>query len=183
MAPDVPPARARRALVIGRFQPPHRGHLHCVEAAARAAERFVVAIGSAQRSHTLRDPFTVGERVELVAWSLKDVGLHAEHVLPVPDLDQYHLWVAQVQAYVPAFDLIVTANPMTARLFEDAGVRVVRMEAQDRDRLSGTEVRRRLVAGISVTDLVTPSVAAFLDRPEVHARFEALRKAREGLHG
>ena len=142
-----------------------------------------MAIGSAQRSHTMRDPFTVGERVELVASSLRDVGLSAEHILPIPDLDQYHLWVAQVQAYVPQFDLIVSANPMTANLFEAAGVRVLRMEAQDRERLSGTEVRRRLIAGISVTDLVAPSVAAFLDRPEVHARFEALRKAREGHHG
>lgn len=175
--PQDPP---RRALVIGRFQPPHRGHLHCLETAARLADRLIVVVGSAQASHTLRDPFTAGERIEMIRLALTDVDLQAEHILPVPDLNQYHLWVSQVEAYTPPFDVVVTGNPMTAILFEARGYRVERVPVQDRAHLSGTEVRRRLLAGISVTDLVTRSVAAILDRPATHARFTALRAGREG---
>lgn len=175
--------RARRALVLGRFQPPHRGHLHCLETAARLADDFVVVIGSAQASHTMHDPFTAGERVELVQSALNDVDLAAEHIIPVPDLNQFHLWVAHVEAYVPPFDLVVAGNPITALLFEEAGYHVERVVPQDRDHLSGTEVRRRLLAGLSVTDLVPRSVAASLERADLRARFDALRRAREGHHG
>lgn len=177
------PKRPSRALVIGRFQPPHRGHLACLRTAADAADEVIVVVGSAQRSHTLRDPFTAGERIEMLQAALKDEGMSASAIVPVPDLEQYHLWVAHVAAFVPAFDVVVTGSPMTERLFVDAGHRVLRIDLVERDGLSGTGLRRRLFAGERIDEAVTPSVSTFLSRPHLLDRLQALADAAEGARG
>lgn len=166
----------RRALVVGRFQPPHHGHLHCLKEAADGVDSIVVVIGSAQRSHTPENPLTAGERVELLSGLAKDEGIPVEHVIPVPDLDQYHLWVSHVEGYVPSFDRVVGANPLTLHLFEQAGYPVHRVETQKRDRWSGTEIRRRLYAGEDPAQLLPDRVARFLKTEPLQSRFQALAK-------
>ncbi len=177
-APTGP--RDTRALVVGRFQPPHRGHLQVLETAAAAADEVIVVIGSAQRSHVASNPLTAGERVEALGGLLLDGGVKAAHVIPVPDLDQYHLWVAHVAAHVPAFDVVVAANPLTLHLFSKAGYAVKRVEPVNRETWSGTRIRGRLLAGEPVHDWVTPRVARFLEQEEIQARFQAIAAGRQG---
>lgn len=175
--------RPVRALVIGRFQPPHRGHLACIRAAAESADEVVVVVGSAQRSHTRTDPFTAGERIEMLRLACQDEGIRVDHIIPVPDLDQYHLWVAHVGAHVPRYDLVVTGSPMTEYLFQQEGVRVERIPVREREAWSGTALRRRLLAGDTPGDAATPSVQAFLQEAAIRGRFRALAEAAEGKQG
>lgn len=168
---------------MGRFQPPHQGHITCIRAAQEAADEVVIVVGSAQRSHTVRDPFTAGERLEMLHLALRDAGLDAAYLVPVPDLDQYHLWVAHVRSQVPAFDVVVTGSPMTERLFLDAGCEVIRIDPVARERLQGTELRRRWFAGAPIDDAVSPGVAAFLGQRPLQDRMRALAEAAEGTRG
>lgn len=181
--PDPSDPPASRALVIGRFQPPHRGHLQVLEAAADAAREVIVVVGSAQRSHVFSDPLTAGERMEALRGLLLDGEVKVDYMVPVPDLGQYHLWVAHVAAHVPAFDVVVAANPLTLHLFSKAGYDVKRVEPINRDQWSGTEIRRRLLAGEPIGDEVTPRVARFLEQEEIQARFEAIAGSRPGASG
>lgn len=175
--------RPRTALVIGRFQPPHHGHVALVQAALAHADEVIVAIGSAQASHTVSDPFTAGERIVLLEAALDAADLPRPRMIPVPDLGQYHLWVAHVSAYVPPYDLVVTGSPLTERLFADAGVPVHRMDPVERDRYQATEVRRRLFAGEDIDALVPDPVARMLSGSPYKERLEAIRAAREGDQG
>ncbi len=50
------------ALLIGRFQPFHNGHLEVVKTISKKCDRMIIGIGSAQLSHTFENPFTAGER-------------------------------------------------------------------------------------------------------------------------
>jgi nicotinamide-nucleotide adenylyltransferase len=59
-----------RGFYIGRFQPYHNGHQHMVEEIIEEVDELVLGIGSADASHTVRNPFTAGER-----W---------EHLVPAP---------------------------------------------------------------------------------------------------
>jgi nicotinamide-nucleotide adenylyltransferase len=59
-----------RGLFIGRFQPFHLGHLATVKFALKNVEELVIIIGSAQKSHELRNPFTAGERIQMIKDSL-----------------------------------------------------------------------------------------------------------------
>lgn len=175
--------KASRALVVGRFQPPHRGHLEVLRAAVDSAREVVVVVGSAQRSHTVKNPLTSGERVEGLTALFKDEGLQVALVIPVMDLDQYHLWVAHVEAHVPPFDLVVSANPMTLHLFKEAGYPTKRVELVDRERLSGTRIRQMLFAGEDVSSHLTPGVLRLLERPEIQARLQAIQAQSRGPSG
>lgn len=53
-------------LIVGRFQPFHHGHELMVARALDDCHYVVICIGSAQESRTLRNPFTVEERIALI---------------------------------------------------------------------------------------------------------------------
>jgi cytidyltransferase-like protein len=62
----------RVGLVVGRFQPPHRGHLPLLWAAAAACDLVVVGIGSSERHGTWEDPLTFEERAACLRAVLGD---------------------------------------------------------------------------------------------------------------
>ncbi len=47
-----------RGFYIGRFQPYHQGHHRVVQDIAEEVDELVVGIGSADQSHSVRNPFT-----------------------------------------------------------------------------------------------------------------------------
>ncbi|MEM2966110.1 MAG: adenylyltransferase/cytidyltransferase family protein, partial [Candidatus Nitrosocaldaceae archaeon] len=55
-----------KGLFIGRFQPFHNGHLEAIRFALKQVEILWIVIGSAQRSHEQRNPFTAGERLSMI---------------------------------------------------------------------------------------------------------------------
>ncbi len=50
------------ALVLGRFQPVHKGHMEVLLKCVGECGHLIVGIGSAQSSHLPDNPFTAGER-------------------------------------------------------------------------------------------------------------------------
>jgi nicotinamide-nucleotide adenylyltransferase len=164
-----------RALLVGRFQPPHRGHLHAIRDAARRHDVVYVGVGSAQHSHTPDNPFTVGERFELLTQALAAARLARVHLFPLPDLHRHAAWVAHVEALLPPFDVVLTNNPLTRRLFAAAGYRVHPVALWRPDACRGREIRRRWSAGLDATPLLTPAVARGLERIRGPERGRALR--------
>lgn len=67
MKPDSPPDLA---VLIGRFQPFHRGHLGLLENALGLAPRALLVVGSAGGPRQVRNPFTETERIETIRQSL-----------------------------------------------------------------------------------------------------------------
>ena len=83
-------------LFIGRFQPFHNGHLNLVNhIMEESSEKLILAIGSAQESHTLENPFTAGERYSMIASAMEDEGIKGCHPIPVPDIKRYNAWLAK----------------------------------------------------------------------------------------
>jgi len=52
-----------RGLLVGRMQPVHLGHLQVIRRILDEVDEVIIGVGSAQLSHTIKDPFTAGERV------------------------------------------------------------------------------------------------------------------------
>ncbi|MCI4330957.1 MAG: nicotinamide-nucleotide adenylyltransferase [Thermoplasmata archaeon] len=157
-----------RGLLVGRFQPFHLGHLSVVRTirAQRADAPLILGIGSAQASHTADNPFTAGERFEMISRALAEAGV--DHCEPVPlfDIDRHAVWVAHLTSILPPFDLVYTNNPLTRVLFEDAGFRVEAPALVDRVRFEGTSVRRSMVSGDTWRECVPTAVATYLR--EIH---------------
>ena len=74
-----------RALFLGRFQPFHKGHLMVISGIAREAEYLVIAVGSAQYSHSQENPFTAGERYTMISRTLKAQNIENYHIVVIED--------------------------------------------------------------------------------------------------
>ncbi|MES2206857.1 MAG: bifunctional nicotinamide-nucleotide adenylyltransferase/Nudix hydroxylase [Pseudomonadota bacterium] len=55
---------------IGRFQPFHKGHESVVQHALKLCRTLVILIGSAERPRSIKDPWTVQERINMIERSL-----------------------------------------------------------------------------------------------------------------
>ncbi len=155
----------RRALYLGRFQPIHNGHLWAINHALKSCDELVIAVGSAQKSHETHDPFTTGERLQMIRLALKEAKIDSEKlmIIAIPDTWESHsLWVSRVKSYCDNFDAVFSNQPLVIRLFREAGFKIERIPLYKRNMLSGTELRRRMLEGDSWEDSVPRSVAKFI---------------------
>jgi nicotinamide-nucleotide adenylyltransferase len=152
----------KRGFYIGRFQPYHNGHQSVLEHIATDVDEIIIGIGSAQLSHQIDNPFTAGERVLMITRSLESLGWPF-YVIPIEDIQRNSLWVAHVRSMAPPFDTIYSSNPLVVRLFGEAGFDVQSPAMYERETLSGTEIRRRILEARPWKDLVPPAVVQVIE--------------------
>jgi nicotinamide-nucleotide adenylyltransferase len=153
-----------RGLYVGRFQPFHLGHLQAIKHVLKESDEAVVAIGSAQYSHNITNPFTAGERLVMIRRALEEAEIDfcSVWVVPVPDVHLHMLWVAALEGYTPRFNVVYSNEPLTRRLFMEAGYKVKRIKFFERKDYNSTLVREKMLHDDSWTTLVPKSVAAFI---------------------
>ena len=154
-----------RGLYVGRFQPFHRGHEMVVDEISDDVDEVVVAVGSAQMSHTLRNPFTAGERVSMITKTLEDRETTV-YAIPVEDLNRNAVWTTHVRSMCPPFDVVYSNNPLIVRLFEEEGTEVRENVLFERDRFSGSEIRSRMLEEGDWRSLVPDAVEDVVDEVE-----------------
>lgn len=152
-----------RGLFIGRFQPFHLGHLQALRWVLSRCDEAVIGIGSAQFSHSPENLFTVGERIEMIRRVLVKEGLANRCIIvAIPDIGQHALWVSVVRQYCPRFDEVFTNEPLTRRLFIEAGFKVSPIPYFNREVYDATRIRRLMAEGGRWEEYVHSEVAAFI---------------------
>ncbi|MCX2819306.1 nicotinamide-nucleotide adenylyltransferase [Haladaptatus sp. F3-133] len=151
-----------RGLYVGRFQPFHKGHERVVDDIMDDVDEVVVAVGSAQKSHTLRNPFTAGERVSMITKALEDRD-ETVYAIPVEDLNRNAVWTTHVRSMCPPFETVYSNNPLIVRLFEEDDVEVRECVLFERDRFSGRVIRERMRDGGDWRALVPDEVEKVVD--------------------
>jgi nicotinamide-nucleotide adenylyltransferase len=154
-----------RGLYVGRFQPFHLGHLGAIKAALREVDELVIVIGSAQYSHNINNPFTAGERLVMVRCALQEANLSYSKlwIVPVPDVHLHMLWVSAVEGYTPKFNVCYSNEPLTQRLFMEAGYEVRGIPFFNRKQYMSTLIREKMLQGDDDwKELVPKSVADFI---------------------
>lgn len=138
--------------------------MHCVQYVLSKVAEVIIAIGSAQFSHTLHNPFTAGERVTMIRLAMGEVKIDASkyYLIPIRDLRIHDLWVPHLVSQTPRFEIVFSNEPVTSRLFKEAGYRVEPIPFMDRESYSATEIRERVVKGSSWEKLVPTSIAAYI---------------------
>lgn len=134
-----------RALYVGRFQPYHLGHHEVIKKIAKEVDELIVGIGSAQKSHTVSDPFTGGERVMMVSRSLMELDI-IYYVIPIADVDRHSIWVSHIRSLTPPFSIVYSNNPLVIGLFSETKIETRRSPLFKRSIYSGTEIRRRMIS-------------------------------------
>jgi nicotinamide-nucleotide adenylyltransferase len=149
--------------MIGRFQPLHNGHMAVIRKCAAESENLTIGIGSAQYSHDRDNPFTAGERYLMINEVMKEEGITNYCIVPIEDINRYSLWVAQVESLSPPFTRVYSNNPLTRRLFSEAGYELRDSPLYNREVYSGTVVRQKMVEGDDWRELVPGKVAEIVD--------------------
>jgi nicotinamide-nucleotide adenylyltransferase len=169
----------KRGLYVGRFQPFHLGHLSAVKAVLEDVDELVITVGSAQYSHTMANPFTAGERLVMVRRALEEAGLDCRRVwiVPVPDVHLHMLWVSALEGYTPKFDAVYSNEPLTRRLFTEAGYKVKGIKFFERKIYSSTDIRAKMVNGESWKKFLPKSVADFITEIDGISRLGDLAKS------
>lgn len=165
----------KRGFYIGRFQPYHNGHQTVLEHIAGKVDEIIIGIGSAQLSHITDNPFTAGERVLMLTRALTTLDC-PYYVIPIEDVQRNALWVAHVRSMTPPFDICYSSNPLVVRLFQEAGVKVQSPDMYERDLLSGTEIRRRILEGKSWQKLVPPAVVQVMKEIDGEKRLRQIAR-------
>ena len=153
-----------RGLYVGRFQPFHLGHIDAIKEVLKFVDELVIAIGSAQYSHNLTNPFTAGERLVMIRQALKeaDVDYSRIWIVPVPDVHLHMLWVSALEGYTPRFNVVFSNEPLTRRLFTEAGYKVKSIRFFAREIYTSTLIRSKMLKDDSWASLVPKSVAEFI---------------------
>ncbi len=171
-----------RALFIGRFQPFHLGHLKAIEWILEREDEVIVAIGSPQYGLNYENPFTTGERIEMIVRALREYGIYDRCIIAiVPDTGGMHyLWATLVLSYVPKFDVAYSNNHFVKFLLERAGVKVLSIPFFNRERYCGKYIRKLMVEGGPWEELVPKSVAQFIKEIKGEERVRVLWEVEYG---
>jgi len=134
------------------------GHIAAIKFAFTNVDELIIVIGSSQASYDTQNPFTAGERLSMIKDSLNaDTMIDCKKTLivPVPDTNVHSTWTHTVDMLVPKYDVVFTNNAFTGYLFIQRNITVTEPKLLNRDNLSGTEIRRRMLKKIKWTHLVT----------------------------
>jgi len=142
-------------------------------------DELVLVVGSAQYSHDVDNPFTAGERLVMIREALLDekVDLRRVWLVPVPDVHLHMMWVAALTGYTPRFVAVYSNEPLTRRLFTEAGYKVSNIPLYDRKIYSSTEIRQRMVKDEAWEKCVPKKVATFIKQIDGVNRLRDLNKS------
>ncbi len=161
--------------MVGRFQPFHLGHLHLAEQILKEGD-LAVAVAGAQFNHIEKDPFTAGERIEMIHASLAEAGADMARctVSAVENQPNAAAWPAYLRSALPEFGAAYSGNAYVRALLKGAGIRAAEPAMLDRGNLSGSRIRSLMASGGNWRPLVPPAAARVIERAGGPARMAAI---------
>ena len=152
-------------LFIGRFQPFHLGHQEAIHLALKKVDILHVIIGSSNKSHNQKNPFTYSERWRMINLALINARIPSEKIFitPIPDLNNHKKWKEHIDFFVQDYDIVFTNDSETKNVFEKEGVKVSKIPFKNRKVLAGTQIRKRMASKKDWNNLVPNVVYEYIN--------------------
>jgi nicotinamide-nucleotide adenylyltransferase len=147
-----------RALLIGRFQPPHLGHLELLKRLAERFEHVVIVLGERKIDHD--NPFTARKRLRMLKVALAAEGIHNYSLHVVRDVGDCRRWANGI-ARKAKFDVVFSNSSRVRKLFGSMGFEVRRCRRYYG--ISGKAIRAAMAAGKPWQQLVPAAVLEQID--------------------
>ena len=161
-------------LLIGRFQPFHLGHLDAVLFGLSRTENLFICIGSSNKSNERRNPFSAKERREMIISSIEPSMAERIKIFDIPDVGDHEKWAFEIDKIVPKYDVVFTNDEFTQTLFEKREMNVVPVVLKDREKFSGTNIRKLIADDKNWQDLVPRGTKKVLDLIDAKNRLKNL---------
>ena len=159
---------------MGRFQPYHLGHHNALLNSLKSVNEMVIVVGSSKESFQPENPFTAGERIEMISEALRESKIYGKcFIIPVDDIKEYALWTQRIKSFSPNFGVVFTNNPLVKELFEADGYKVEKMVSNSKH-IESTSVREKIMKGGSLADLVPASVENYLKKINARKRINSI---------
>ncbi len=136
-------------VVIGRFQPFHRGHIALVKEIVRRQKKIIIVIGSKQYSRVPENPFTFEERIRMVRKTIQGYKIPAQNVeiVTIEDKHDAPKWTDEVCALLPQNAVVYSNSEWIRELFRSRGYCLGDIVKFHFDEFNGTAIRSKLYAG------------------------------------
>lgn len=133
------------AVIIGRFQPFHLGHLYLIKYATSKATKIVIFIGSSNVTN-VNNPFSYKKRKKMIEQTLLEHNLSKKviSIIPIKDYPSDTLWLRKVLQKCKHIDVIIGHNSWVNNLFIEKGYEVIIPPFYKRNIYSGTKIRKNL---------------------------------------
>ncbi|MFC1655759.1 nicotinamide-nucleotide adenylyltransferase [Patescibacteria group bacterium] len=136
----------KQALFVGRFQPFHLGHLSVIKNILQSEDRVIIVTGSAEENHKPENPFTAGERFQMIETALLAEGIKHDQftIIPIRNVENFILWTAHVDQYIPPVYKVYTGSQIVKELYLSYG----KYEIQDIEMvsgISGSRIREKML--------------------------------------
>lgn len=167
--------RKERALFIGRFQPFHHGHYYALGKLMKKFDEVVVVIGSSEDCFSSENPFTCGERIEMLRCCFGRNDLARMIVVPVPDVNDNTVWVDHVLMHIPPIHEVYSNNQLVKLLFSKHGILVKSIDFHDRGAKEGAYIRKLMGNGDAAWKRHIPKgVVEYLDSIDAEKRIRKI---------
>ena len=168
-----------RGLMMGRFQPFHLGHMDLVRQILKECDEVVIAITSSQFNYLEKDPFTAGERIEMIHDSLKesDVDLTRCIILALDNQFNIATWSSYLKSMLPQFDKVYSGNDFVKMLLGDSKIKVVTPEFLDRKQYNATKIRSMIISDGDWQKFVPSAVVEFIKKINGKNRIEIINNS------
>ena len=169
-----------RGLYIGRFQPFHNGHYMVIKDILKNEDEVIVCVAASQFSYTITNPFSSGERIEMILRSIKSLRDRII-VLSSENMDSNSLWVENIIDTFPRFETVYTNNTLVKLLWEKRGFKVSEIKFFEKDKYNGTRIRELISEGDKWEDLVTNETKDYIKEIKGEDRIKEIYKIEEKL--
>lgn len=160
----------KRGLFIGRFNPPHYGHLTALKTILEEnnLDEVIIGIGSAQESFTITNPFSAGERFEMIELGIEEMKLNSRNIIiiPIPDINNNNQWVDYIRSFLPNFHIVYSNNPLVKLLIEkNQNLEVRSIKLNNRKEFSSTNIRSKIINEDKLwKEFIPNSIADYLEK-------------------
>ena len=164
---------------MGRFQPFHLGHLDLAKQILDECDEIIIAITSSQFNYLEKDPFTAGERIQMIHDSLKESSLDLNRCYIVSLENQFNIatWSSYLKSSLPYFDKVYSGNDYVSMLLSDSKILVVKPKFLDRPKYNATLIRSKIISGDSWKEFVPNAVFELLNKINAEKRLKVISKS------
>ena len=170
---------SEKGLIIGRFQPLHKGHFSVLQEITEECDSIMVGIGSAQAKRESKNPLSGGERITMIRRTLERYNMDPYEIYPIPDIECYPAWPYYVKTILPEFDYLYAHSKTVLRLFEKTRTKIRKVEKFNKEEWSATKIRQRIRQGKEWKNLVPNEVAKYLEMIDIKERLKPTIEAKE----
>lgn len=155
----------KTGLIIGRFQPFHKGHEYLIKQALQIVDSLIIGIGSSNLRNS-DNPYGYRERKKMIEIFARHEGISHQitKIIPIPDFfdektGQYspvsdQRWLSFTLSKVGRLDVVIGNNEWVNGIFSNTGYKIIRVPYFKRYIYEGEKIRKLIRNGSRWEDRV-----------------------------